>query len=60
METSNGDADDEVVREIDVYIAQNLATNLSIFQYPLRQPWRPYPTKKLIEIKQKPVQQRVV
>eukprot|EP00026_Physarum_polycephalum_P005152 Phypoly_transcript_05181.p1 GENE.Phypoly_transcript_05181~~Phypoly_transcript_05181.p1 ORF type:complete len:577 (+),score=111.30 Phypoly_transcript_05181:182-1912(+) len=56
---STADEEDEVVKEIDVYISQNLANNLSIFQYPLRQPWRKYPMTRLNEIKQKPGHQRV-
>lgn len=52
--------EDEVVKEIDVYISQNLAGNLSIFQYPLRQPWRKYPMSKLSEVKYRPQHQKLV
>lgn len=56
----HAEEDDEIVKEIDVYISQNLAGNLSIFQYPLRQPWRKYPMNRLVEIKQRPGHQKVV
>eukprot|EP01111_Echinosteliopsis_oligospora_P015749 TRINITY_DN6320_c0_g1_i1.p2 TRINITY_DN6320_c0_g1~~TRINITY_DN6320_c0_g1_i1.p2 ORF type:complete len:280 (-),score=87.76 TRINITY_DN6320_c0_g1_i1:987-1826(-) len=51
--------EDEVEREIDVYLSQTLAENLCLFQYPLRQPWRPYPLERLQEIKIKPLHQRM-
>ena len=39
------DEEDEVVRELDVYVCNGLlgaSTSLYLFQYPLRAPWRPY------------------
>ncbi|GAM28620.1 hypothetical protein SAMD00019534_117960 [Acytostelium subglobosum LB1] len=53
------DDDDYVVTEMPVYLSQNLADNLFLFQYPLRQPWRPYDMSKLQELRVKPKQQRV-
>lgn len=39
------DKEDKVVRELDIYVCNGLlgsSTNLYLFQYPLRAPWRPY------------------
>ena len=35
--------EDEVIDEIDVFVNQNLASNLYVLQYPLRSVWNPYP-----------------
>ncbi|EGC38572.1 hypothetical protein DICPUDRAFT_148777 [Dictyostelium purpureum] len=50
---------DYVEHEIPVYLSQGLANNLYLFQYPLRQPWRPYDMTKLEELRIKPKQQKV-
>jgi len=44
--TSSADGEeDRVVKELDIYVCNGLlggSTNLYLFQYPLRAPWRPY------------------
>ncbi|KAN0033144.1 hypothetical protein ACTA71_011352 [Dictyostelium dimigraforme] len=51
--------EDYVIHEIPVYLSQSLSNNLYLFQYPLRQPWRPYDMSKLEELRIKPKQQKV-
>ncbi|KAN0025363.1 hypothetical protein ACTFIU_003624 [Dictyostelium citrinum] len=51
--------EDYVIHEIPVYLSQSLSNNLYLFQYPLRQPWRPYDMTKLEELRIKPKQQKV-
>ncbi|EGG20447.1 RNA polymerase III subunit [Cavenderia fasciculata] len=53
------DGEDYVVQEVPVYLNQQLSDNLFLFQYPLRQPWRPYDMTQLDSIRIKPRQQRV-
>ncbi|XP_073311538.1 uncharacterized protein [Primulina huaijiensis] len=51
METEDGEAEDEVVREIDVYLTSSLDPNtrLYVLQYPLRPLWRPYEMEERCE-----------
>ncbi|KZV19013.1 hypothetical protein F511_08441 [Dorcoceras hygrometricum] len=51
METGEGEAEDEVVREIDVYLTSSLDPNtrLYVLQYPLRPLWRPYEMEERCE-----------
>ncbi|KYR02148.1 RNA polymerase III subunit [Tieghemostelium lacteum] len=58
-EMEEDEDDDYVVQEIPVYLTNELADNLILFQYPLRQPWRPYDMSRLEELRIKPKQQRV-
>ncbi|EFA74761.1 RNA polymerase III subunit [Heterostelium album PN500] len=51
--------EDYIVTEVPVYLSQTLADNLFLFQYPLRQPWRPYDMNRLEELRIKPKQQKV-
>ncbi|KAM9971212.1 hypothetical protein ACTFIW_011188 [Dictyostelium discoideum] len=51
--------EDYVIHEIPVYLSQSLSDYLYLFQYPLRQPWRPYDMSKLEELRIKPKQQKV-
>lgn len=43
--------EDEVIKEIDVYINQTLSDDLYILQYPLRSTWNPYPTEATVQFK---------
>jgi DNA-directed RNA polymerase III subunit RPC5 len=56
------DADDYVVRELDVYIANDLhaaSTQLSLCQFPLRPPWRPYDMDQVSSVRFKNDAQRL-
>jgi DNA-directed RNA polymerase-3 subunit RPC5 len=51
--------DDPVVKELDVFLAQELAPSLHLLQYPLRPPWRPYDVSKMAAAKIKPNQRKL-
>lgn len=51
--------EDELVKEIDVVLSQDLGPQLSILQYPLRPPWRPYDPHTMHSVKFKPKQQKL-
>ena len=51
--------DDPVVREVDVFMSQNLPNDLHLFQFPLRPHFRPYDFSKISELRVKPLQQKV-
>ena len=55
----NGDEEDEIVKEIDVFMSQSLSNQLHILQYPLRPPWRPYNRSYLHEVRYKPVKKKM-
>ncbi|XP_075501526.1 uncharacterized protein LOC142539740 [Primulina tabacum] len=62
METEEGEAEDEVVREIDVYLTSSLDPNTRLFvlQYPLRPMWRPYEMEERCEeVRVKPASNEV-
>jgi len=55
----NGEEEDEIVKEIDVFMSQSLSNQLHILQYPLRPPWRPYNRSYLHEVRYKPVKKKM-
>ncbi|XP_073142618.1 uncharacterized protein [Henckelia pumila] len=59
MDTEEGEAVDEVVREIDVYLTSSL-DRLYVLQYPLRPLWRPYEMEgRCDEVRVKPASNEV-
>jgi hypothetical protein len=55
-EDENGDY---VVGEYDIFLNQKLASELALFQYPLRPLWIPFDTSQISDIKMKPNQFKV-
>lgn len=50
---------DEIVKELDVFMAQGLSNQLHVLQYPLRPPWRPYNRSLLQEVRYKPMKKKM-
>lgn len=50
MELDNDDGD-YVVKEFDVYLSQKLASQLCLFQYPLRPAWIPFDNSQISDIR---------
>lgn len=43
--------DDPIIKEIPVFLVQTLAPKLSLWQFPLRKPWKQYPSIQEVRIK---------
>jgi hypothetical protein len=52
-------SDDEVVMEMDVYLTQELANQLHVFQYPLRPQWKPIDASALKAVRHRKGQKTV-
>src|SRR4051794_32014035 len=51
--------DDEVVKEIDVFLANGLSDELTVLQFPLRPAWRELQTSSMDELRIKPKQHKL-
>lgn len=59
MASEDGSDDDEVVMEMDVYLTQELANQLHVFQYPLRPQWKPIDASALKAVRHRKDQKTV-